>query len=838
MNLVLYALRETFYSKTFALQFIFAVIIGVGTVVGLNSYKSNLQKEIFKESKTIMGGDLLIESSFKINKEVENFIDSNLPKKSKKANTVHFSSMIYTKKKETTLALVKAQSKTFPLYGEIITEPKNCFLGLKGNEAILEPNLQKNLKLKIGDTFFIGKTEFRVKCSLLKEPAQVGSFTSFAPSLIIPIQSLEDTGLETKGSRIRYNILVSLPDSVDSKKFKEESFAKFIEKDLTIYHNTEIGSGSQRFISSTFDYMSLLGLSAFFLGTISLFLSTRARFKDRSRTIATLKCLGADSIFIIKIFLLEILILASIGTLLGLFFAYYFQFLIPDLTGSEFLNNIQPSLNLYSVLWGILIGLGIPIFISIESILKIKDLSPLYSLREEFQDSIKINFLIKRLDIIMIVLSYILFYGIASFETKSFLKGFILSVVLLVIPILLFIAYQVFRILIRFILPLLSWKSELRFVLQKIQSTGSGLLLPILGVGSGLIILLLSMMIRTSLLVLSGANQIEKRPNIFVLDIRAEQIQEFKNIQKKFTKEDSYLSPMIASRLFSINNKPIEKKDTEKDAIKRDWRATARTREYFLSYRDNLYSTEKVVEGKFWNKNSKDEISIEADFAKNLGVKIGDTLEFNIQGIKLGGKITNFRTVNWADMKPNFVVLFSRGSLESAPAFYINFFRLEESDSRYNFQKELISKLPNLTVIDAEKAILNATSIIDKVTGVIGLMTSFILVSGILVLLSSLYANQKTREEEIKLFRIIGASSHSLYKIIIWEAVLVSVYSFLCAFLLSSLSNWILSTYFLNLRVNFPYLEIVSVFVLLLIICILLYSISVKKFLRKYIKST
>ena len=94
------------------------------------------------------------------------------------------------------------------------------------------------------------------------EPGSVGSFTSMAPTAIITLSGLKETGLESRGSRIRYNILVALPPEIDSKQFKEDNFKNFIKEDLTLYHNTEIGSGSQRFINSTFDYMSLLGLSA------------------------------------------------------------------------------------------------------------------------------------------------------------------------------------------------------------------------------------------------------------------------------------------------------------------------------------------------------------------------------------------------------------------------------------------------------------------------------------------------------------------------------------------------------------------------------------------------
>ena len=60
-------------------------------------------------------------------------------------------------------------------------------------------------------------------------------------------------------------------------------------------------------------------------------------------------------------------------------------------------------------------------------------------------------------------------------------------------------------------------------------------------------------------------------------------------------------SPVIGARLSGINNKAIKKEETEKDAVKRDWRSTE-NQEAFLSYRKIFMKTEKVVEGKFWEK--------------------------------------------------------------------------------------------------------------------------------------------------------------------------------------------------------------------------------------------
>ncbi len=826
-------LREIFTRPAYSFQFILAVAIGVGSVVGINSYKQNLYEAIGKESRTIMGGDLMVESPSAYTEEAKQFVKANLPPASTLSYSVNFASMIYTPSKETSLATVKALDAYFPLYGEVQTNPAGLFKNLKKEDVLLEETLAKNLKLKFGDPVFIGNKKFKLKGFVKKEPGSVGSFTSMAPTAIITPAGLEETGLESRGSRIRYNVLVALPQGVDSKKFKEEKFETFISNDLTLYHNTEIGSGSQRFINSTFDYMSLLGLSAFFLGCISILISTRTRLKEKTSEIAVLKCLGASSYWNISIFLREIFFLSVIGTLIGVSVGYFIQFYIPDLTGSAFLAEIKPNVNFKSLIWGIFIGILVPIIIGLESILKISRLSPLYAIRSELDDKIKIRFIPDLLYLIEVLVIYFLFFLLASYETDSFLKGFILRGVILLLPIILFIFYQLFRILSLQLLKLGIFGNSFRLVLKKINQTGSGLALPIIGIGSALTILLLSLIMKTSLLSLSGINQIERRPNVFAVDIRSEQLVLLKKLQKKFSSKQVMTSPVIGARLASINNKPIKKEDTEKDAVKRDWRSTAKTREYFLSYRKELYDTEKTVEGKFWKDRAEDEISVEYEFAKTLGVKVGDTLQFNVQGNEVSGKITNTRSVNWAAMQPNSPVLFSPGTLESAPAFFITSFFLESSDDRYQFQKDLIAKAPNITVIDVEKAILNFTSILEKVASIIGLMTSFIIVSAILLLISSLYSTKRQREEETSLLRVIGAVSGFVVRMYLLEAVFVGVYAFLCSLVLSLGANYILATHFLNLRYIIPVFELCVCFGFTIFIMILVYAINLMGLFRR-----
>ncbi len=826
--------REIASKKTYSIQIVLSIAIGVGAVVGINSYKQSLNDSIFTESKTLMGADLMIESSEPISQEKNNFIQSKLPSGSFTGLYIGFASMIYRKDiSETSLATVKALTENYPFYGNILTEPPGLYEKLRQDEILLDETLAKNLKLRIGQTVYLGRSRFRFIGSIRKEPGVSGNFLSLAPSAMIRYAALKKTGLAERGSRIRYNTMVRLPDLTDSKKYKEDEFPEFIKKDLTLYHNTEIGSGTQRFISNTFDYTGLLGLSSLFLGSICILIACRVRIKEKFNEIAVLKCLGADYKFYSAIFLGELLILSISGTLIGNMAGYILQFQIPNLTNSEFLLNVKPQFNLRSFTWGIILGIIIPLVVGMEAIFRTRKLSPLFAIRAELEKEIRTKISPDIVQVAGIILIYLLFFGVASYETSSVFKGGILSGVLISLPLILYAFYYILRKISIVLLNLKLFGKTFRFSLRILTQPQSGISLSIIGLGSALSILMLSLVFRNSLLIMGGAGSMAKKPNMFVLDIRSEQTEDFKVLTEKYKIESETLVPVIGARLTGINNEPIKKEETEKSALQRDWRATARIREYFLSYRDTLYDTEAVVNGRFWTNSSMSEVSIEHEFAKNLGASVGDTLQFNVQGIEVSGKVTNTRTVNWSDFKPNFVVIFSSSALKDAPRYYVSSFFIDRSDSRYQFQKELVSKYPNLTVIDIEKATQNFLGILDKVSEIINLLTFFIFAASVLLIFTAIYAGRRQKKEESSLLKIIGASPAFVRKIYTIEGLLIGLYSYLISLIFCLCANYILSEYFMKIVYRIPVFQLLLVLVFSVAGTMTIYLLSVSRIIKR-----
>ncbi|TGM47275.1 FtsX-like permease family protein [Leptospira biflexa] len=829
-----YLKRELFSRFRYSLLIVVSITLGVGSVIGIHSYKDNTANAIKKEAKSIMGADLALQSPQEITDSAKELIKTHLPEGAKTSRSIQFLSMISNDSgTENSLSFIKGIETSYPFYGEMKTEPESAYRNLKPNQVLLDASLVENLKLKIGDRVRLGDSLLVLAGIVIKEPGAVGSFVGSAPGSIILKDTAIQTGLVQRGSRIRYTVYLKFPESIDSMEWKDKEFAAFIKEDLTIYHNTEVNSGSQQFIKNTFDYMALLALAGFFLGAISVYTAVRTRLLEKRNEIAILMCLGAKPNVILLLVFSEILILSLLGTTFGLGLGYLIQSLLPDISGllAVGAGTSVLGLSVSSLLWSLVLGVVLPLLISIPLVLETRSVKPLAALKEvESQTSGNLSNSYWQFG--SFVLIYLLFTSLAILETESIFKGIIFTLVLLTLPIL---VYGLYILMGTFIQKISKWgwlSKEWSLVTKKVTRKSGALRLSIIGLGSALFILTLSLILQESLLELSGAREIERRPNVFLLDIRETQKNDLLTRISSFPVEKQFVAPVIGARLSKVNGEAVKKEDTIQNAMDRNWRATARTREYFLSYRDELYDTEEVTKGRWWNESGRNEISVERDFAGYLQASVGDELTFNVQGREVSGKITNLRSVNWADMKPNFVVLFSRGILEKAPRFYIVSLLIDASEDRYQLQKVIVNQFPNITVIDTEKTIQAFMGILEKVTQMMALMTAFILAASFVLVFTTLYASQSERKREFALLRVIGANSRFMMKHFLREALLVSVISFFLGLVYSVLSNEILNRSVLELRSVYPYGQLTLVFLGICFVTVSLYAIGLFSFFR------
>ena len=253
-------------------------------------------------------------------------------------------------------------------------------------------------------------------------------------------------------------------------------------------------------------------------------------------------------------------------------------------------------------------------------------------------------------------------------------------------------------------------------------------------------------------------------PNKFVINIQRNQLDGVRNAFASEGRAMPELAPMVRARLIAINEQPVRPSAYEDERARR-----LAEREFNLSWRDELPPGNKLVAGQWWpqQKRIKPQFSVERGLADTLGIKLGDTLAFDLAGTTYRAKVTSLREVPWDSFRVNFFVIGTPGQFSQQPASWITSFRLDPADE--DFVNRLVGEFPNLTVIDVGAILSEVRAMMDKLARGIEAMFGLALAAGVLVLWASLAATRDERLFDVGLMRALGASRRQVRSVVLAE---------------------------------------------------------------------
>jgi putative ABC transport system permease protein len=257
-------------------------------------------------------------------------------------------------------------------------------------------------------------------------------------------------------------------------------------------------------------------------------------------------------------------------------------------------------------------------------------------------------------------------------------------------------------------------------------------------------------------------------------------------------------TPIVTMRLSAINGKSVTALLEDTTRRSGSW---ALRREYRSTYRDSLTPSETLVEGKWFGKTPAPsgtplpEVSLDRELAREMRVSLGDTITWDVQGVKVPTRLTSLREVNWARFEPNFFAVFSRGALEQAPKMFVLLTNVPDAGSAARVQRAVVVKYPNASSIDLSLVRKTIDDIIQRVSVAIRFLAIFSLAMGIPVLFSAVAATRRERVREGVLLKTLGATRKQIQRILLSEYALLGLLGSLAGMLLSFGGAWALLRY-------------------------------------------
>jgi putative ABC transport system permease protein len=327
-------------------------------------------------------------------------------------------------------------------------------------------------------------------------------------------------------------------------------------------------------------------------------------------------------------------------------------------------------------------------------------------------------------------------------------------------------------------------------------------LLLTLSLGLGTFLLLTIYLTRDVLLAQFQSIGSRDQPNIFLFDIQPDQTKEVANLVKREGLPVIQEAPIVTMRLVEVKGRKASQilKDPQNKVP--DWELE---REYRSTYRPDLSETEKITAGNWighfdYRPGATVPISVEEEIAKDLGLTIGDTMVFDVQGVLLKAQVASLRKVDWKRFQTNFFVVFPTGVLENAPTFNVLVSRVPTPAASAKLQNAIVAKFPNVSAIDLTSVIQTVDSILSKVALVIRIMALFTVGTGLIVLGSTIWSGRYQRLKESVLLRTLGASRRQIWEILGAEYLLLGLLASATGIMLALLGSWALAVFLFKLE--------------------------------------
>ena len=760
-------LRELRATWRRLLFFFVCVAIGVGAIVALRSIIQNVRSALAGEARAIIAADVLIQTSRPWTPQVRERLESRLAEAPvlERAESIEVATMVRSETGTTAAKMVELRGveRAFPFYGEIVLQAGTPYSHslLRGRGALVRPELLTQLGVAVNDSLIIGGQPFTIRGVIAREPGRRAGVFSFGSRVLVDLEDLRATGLLTFGSRASYQILLRVRDDAvqplvrDIRRDFREQFVN-----ARSYRSTEDQIGEDLIRAE--NYLSLVGFVIVVLGGIGVWSVTRVFVRQKIRSVAILKCLGATTGQVLATYVMQVVFLGLAGSALGVALAAAAIQAIPASVANAF-GEVAYGLTLSAVLQGAGVGLLVSLLFSLVPLLEVRRVKPLLLLRGADLSGDGTQS-IDRVTVATTVGVTLALVAVAAWQAASLRVGLLVCGGFAGVALIL---HGAGAALVRAVRPLAStpW-FPLRHAVISLGRPGNQTRVILLAVGLGSFFVLGVRSLQANLLSEFSLELQRGGPDMFLIDIQQDQVDGVRTYLRERAGDDPRLIPVLRARVTGVRGREVNLESFS------DVRGRGSLgREYVITYRNHLERNETLVDGAFWSgqpplpgDSSLLEVSIERSIHERFDIHVGDLMRFDVLGRIVQARVTSVRDVEWEDARNGgFMFVFRPGPLDRAPHTFIAILRAPEAPAdRAIFQRDLIVRYPNVSAVDVREILASVQSVVDNVTLAISIVGGVALTSGVLILIGAVAMTKFQRVYEAAILRTLGASTRLL----------------------------------------------------------------------------
>jgi putative ABC transport system permease protein len=752
-----------------------------------------------REGRTLLGGDVAFSL---IQREAKPDEVAFLRSRGEVSVAATLRAMARTMDGRLALVELKAVDGIYPMLGEVTLDPKMPMADLLAERdgafgAAADSTLLARLDLKLGDRVTIGSATFQIRSVVGAEPDKLAGGVGFGPRFLVSEAGLRATELLQPGSLVRWIYRVKLPDNAASDRaataLADDARTALPEAGWEIRSRGNASPQLERTISRFTQFLTLVGLAALLVGGVGVANAVKSHIDRRRDVIAAFKALGATGRDVFAIYLTQVVVLAVIGSAIGLAAGAALPFIIVGVFGKLLPLPVVPALHPDELALSFIYGLLTALAFGLWPLGRVHDV-PVAALFREAVSSEWHRPRWRYLALMAVVIALLITVAIGLAYDKRVATVFVASSVL-VFALLRGIAAGLMALARR--LPR-TRITMLRLAIANIYRPGALTPSVVMSLGLGLAVLVTITQIDGNLRRQFLAALPDRAPSFYFIDIPTTEADRFGAFLKATAPQSSVEDvPMLRGRIVAARGVKAEdlKASTDSEWVLQSDRG--------LTYTGEIPKGSKVVEGKWWGADYDGPplVSMEKKIADGLKLKIGDEVVVNVLGRDIPATIGNMRTVDWQSLGINFVLVFSPNAFKGAPHTHIATLTETHPDSAGDARiiKSVADAFPMVTSVRVREALETIGTVVTNLVLAIRGASAVTLISAILVLGGALAAGHRHRVYDAVILKTLGATRARLLGAYALEYLMIGFATAIFGVIAGSVAAWLIVTRLMTL---------------------------------------
>src|SRR5438132_420461 len=794
-----YALREMRGGLRGFYVFIACIALGVMAIAGVGSVAASLSEGLTREGRRLLGGDVAFSL---IQREAKPEETGCLRARGQLSVAAALRVMARTHDGKLALVKSRALAGNYPRLGELTRGPKmpmQELFALRDGAfgAAVDSTLLARLDLKLGDRITIGNASFQIRSVVGAEPDKLAGNVVLGPRFLVSDASLRATGLLQPGSLVRWIYRVKLPDNATDDRaataLADDARAALPLAGWEIRSRGNASPQLERTINRFTQFLTLVGLAALLVGGVGVANAVKSHIDRRRDVIASFKALGATGRDVFTIYLTQVVVLAGIGSVIGLAVGAALPFVIVGVFGKLLPLPVIPALHPDELALSFIYGLLTALAFGLWPLGRVHDV-PVAAL---FREEVAREWHRPRwsyLALMAVVIALLVTVAIGLAYDKRVAAVFVVSSVA-VFALLRGVAAGLMALARR--MPR-SRITMLRLAIANIHRPGALTPSVVMSLGLGLAVLVTITQIDGNLRRQFLAALPERAPSFYFIDIPTANADRFgaflKQVAPQSTVEDV---PMLRGRIVGARGLKADQLKPSQDS---EWVLQS---DRGLTYTAEIPKGSKIVEGEWWSADYSGPplVSMEKKIADGLKLKIGDEIVVNVLGRDIPARISNLRNIDWQGLGINFVLVFSPNAFKGAPHSHVATLSEVHPDPAGDARiiKQVADVFPTITSVRVREALETIGTVVTNLVLAIRGASAVTLISAILVLGGALAAGHRHRVYDAVILKTLGATRARLLGAYALEYLMIGFATAVFGVIEGSVAAWLIVTRLMTL---------------------------------------